>query len=260
MLSYSKRSELCSNPTAKKLLALMDSKKTNLALSLDVCGQKDLLQLAEIVGPEICVLKTHIDILNDFEPSLITKLTALAKKHNFILFEDRKFADIGNTVKLQYAQGIYKIAQWATITNAHVVPGPGVIQGLKEVGLPLGNALLLLAEMSSKDHLFSAEYQQAAVKMALEHKDFVIGFITQHRLLEDPRFIHFTPGVHLAHPGDNLGQQYTSPKQAIVDKGVDVIIVGRGIYEHSDPQLAARSYREAGWEAYLERTANHTLL
>lgn len=238
----------------------MERKKTNLALSLDVCHQAELLQLAEAVGPEICVLKTHIDILNDFEPSVTDKLKVLAEKHQFILFEDRKFADIGHTVKLQYAQGIYKIADWAAITNAHVLPGPGIIQGLKEVGLPLGNALLLIAEMSSKNHLLAADYQQAALKMALEHKDFVIGFVAQHRLSEDPEFIYFTPGIHLATSKDNLGQQYTTPKQAIIDKKVDVIIVGRGIYEHTDPQKAARSYREAGWDAYQARTVNHTLL
>jgi orotidine 5'-phosphate decarboxylase subfamily 1 len=250
MLRYEQRLRLCCNPTAIKLLKIMAEKETNLAVSLDLVKKKDLLALADSVGEEICILKTHIDILEDFDRNTIEELTRLADKHRFIIFEDRKFADIGHTVKLQYEKGIFQIARWASITNAHPIVGPSIIDGLKEVGLPLNNALLLLAQMSSQGTLAKGHYTQESVKMALAHKDFVIGFITQRKLSDDPSFINLTPGVQLASKKDALGQQYITPWEAIYENESDIIIVGRGIYNAHDPKAAAKIYREQGWQAY----------
>lgn len=253
MQTYAERAELCQNPTAIHLLKLMDRKKTNLCIAADVVMKEELLKIARELGPEICVLKTHIDIIADFNADLIIELQRLAEQHDFLLFEDRKFADIGNTVKYQYQDGIYNIADWAHITNAHSVPGPGIIQGLKEVGMSKGRGLLLLAEMSSKGTLAKGAYTEETLKMAMENKDFVIGFITMRQLLDDPCFINFTPGVQLAVGSDNLGQQYNTPEKVIKEQKSDIIIVGRGIYGADDPVTEAKKYREAGWQAYLQR-------
>jgi orotidine 5'-phosphate decarboxylase subfamily 1 len=253
MLSYRQRMKFCTNPTALKLLGLIEEKKSNLAAAVDVIHKKELLYLADMLGPEICVLKTHIDILEDFDYDTVQQLTTLAKTHNFIIFEDRKFADIGNTVQLQYRKGIYRIAEWATITNAHTLPGPDVITGLKDVGLPLGNGLLLLAEMSSKGALMNDEYIRQTLRMANDHKDFVIGFITQKKLIDDPTFINMTPGVQTAGQEDGYGQQYVTPWKAIYEHQSDIIIVGRGIYCSSHPLQTAKLYREQGWEAYQQK-------
>jgi orotidine 5'-phosphate decarboxylase subfamily 1 len=201
------------------------------------------------------VLKTHIDIVADFDHELIAQLTKLAKQHNFLIFEDRKFADIGNTVKEQYGGGIYHIASWSDITNAHTVPGPGIINGLKEVGLPLGRALLLLAEMSSKGTLASGEYTKKSVEMAKQHPEFVIGFIAIKKVDSDPSFITLTPGVQLSVGGDTLGQQYLTPEEVICKNQSDVIIVGRDIITAQDPSAAAKKYRTAGWQAYQKLIA-----
>ncbi|VVC74761.1 Orotidine 5'-phosphate decarboxylase [Aquicella siphonis] len=251
--SYTERAHYCLSPLAKNLFHLMAEKETNLALSADVTSAQKLLDLAELLAPEICVLKTHIDIIEDFTPALTQQLRKLALKHRFMLFEDRKFADIGNTVKHQYNGGIYHIADWADLVNAHSLPGPGIISGLAEVGRKKNRGLILLAEMSSAGHLMGPEYMQNTLKMAEQFSDFVIGFITQHALSRDPHWINITPGVKIGSGSDTLGQQYVTPEKAILENGSDIIIVGRGIIQANDPLTEARKYRQSGWDCYLKR-------
>ncbi|XP_051786971.1 uridine 5'-monophosphate synthase [Erpetoichthys calabaricus] len=253
-LSYGARAELVDiHPVAAKLLRIMEKKKTNLCLSADVTSSKELLHLADTLGPHICILKTHIDILHDFQSIVTSELNALADKHEFLIFEDRKFADIGNTVKHQYEEGLYRISSWSHIVNAHVVPGPGVVKGLREVGLPLNRGCLLIAEMSSQGSLAVGDYSKAAVKMAEEYSNFVFGFISVSKMTNNPKFLHMTPGVQMQLSGDNLGQQYLTPEEVIDKKRSDIIIVGRGILTAPGRLEAAQAYKTAGWEAYLKR-------
>ncbi|XP_072118037.1 uridine 5'-monophosphate synthase [Mobula birostris] len=257
-ISYGARAQLPEiHPITAQLFNIMEKKQTNLCLAADVTNSKELLQLADSVGNEICILKTHVDILNDFNEEAFKELRAIANMHEFLIFEDRKFADIGNTVKHQYEGGVYKIAQWSDFVNAHVVPGPGVIKGLKEVGIPLKRGCLLIAEMSSEGSLATGNYTKAAVKLAEEHADFVIGFISSSNISSRSEFIHMTPGVQMQIGADDLGQQYLSPEEVINKRGSDVIIVGRGILSAKDRVEAARMYKKAGWEAYLNRLIVH---
>lgn len=253
-LSYADRAKLPTvHPVASKLLKIMVQKQSNLCVSADVTSSEELLQVADSLGPSVCMLKTHVDILKDYTPAFSQKLQALAEKHNFLIFEDRKFADIGNTVKHQYEGGLYQISSWSHIVNAHAVPGPGVVKGLSSVGRPLGRGCLLIAQMSSQGSLATGEYTAAVVNMAEEHSDFVMGFICGSRISKKPEFIHMTPGVQMKAGGDVLGQQYTTPEEVLCNRGSDVIIVGRGILEAPDRLEAAESYRKSGWEAYMKR-------
>ncbi|XP_028993527.1 uridine 5'-monophosphate synthase [Betta splendens] len=253
-LSYADRAKLPNvHPLASKLLKIMEEKESNLCVSADVTSGDELLQLADSLGPKVCMLKTHVDILEDYTAAVGRDLQALAEKHNFLIFEDRKFADIGNTVKHQYEGGLYRISSWSHIVNAHAVPGPGVLKGLGAVGKPLGHGCLLIAQMSSQGSLATGEYTKAVLNMAEQHSDFVIGFICGSKIAKRPEFIHMTPGVQLQAGGDALGQQYTTPEDVIQIKGSDVIIVGRGVLEAPDRLKAAELYRQSGWDAYRKR-------
>jgi len=252
-LTYEQRAEVTINPIAKRIFNIMHSKQTNLVFSVDSSTTTEVLRLANLVGPHICVLKTHVDIITDFTMEFVKSLVELSKKHNFVIFEDRKFADIGSTVVKQYSEGVYHIKDWAELTNAHSVPGNGVIKGLREAAQGLPRAALLIAQMSCKGSLTNESYVKSSLEIAVEFNDFVIGFICTSKLTDDPKFIHMTPGVNLSISGDSLGQQYLSPEEVIKNRKCDAIIVGRGIYSAEKPEEVAVQYKEAAFKAYLER-------
>lgn len=243
------RIQIARHPMTKQLLSLMLAKKTNLVLSCDVTRCETVLDFAKQLGDHIAILKTHVDMLDDFHPDFTSELQAIAASKQFLIFEDRKFADIGSTVQAQYHQGIFQISRWADMVNAHALPGDGVIEGLKQQS-KTPPSILLIAEMSSRGHLMHADYQAATLQMAMRHADVVTGFITQHRLSDQPEFLHMAPGISLESTQDGLGQQYKTPEKAILENGIDLIIVGRGIIQHPNPQQITKEYQDRAWNAF----------
>ncbi|XP_036150505.1 uridine 5'-monophosphate synthase-like [Monomorium pharaonis] len=254
-LPYSKRAKLTTNLLAFELFELMESKQTNLCLAADLKETDAILELANIAGPHIAVLKTHVDVVEDFSESFVLRLKELATQHKFLLMEDRKFGDIGNTVSLQYRHGLYKIAEWADLITVHPVSGASVVnalkKGLENITEPRG--IFLVAEMSSKGALTTGDYLKSAVSMAEEASDLVVGLVCQSNLTAQPGLVQLTPGVKLSKSGDSLDQQYNDPR-SIINAGADLAVVGRGITESPHGYLKAiLEYKRQLWNAYEER-------
>jgi len=256
-MSFESRLELTKAPLAKQLFNIMINKQTNLCIAADLTKSEDILNVADVCGPYICILKTHCDIIEDFSENFVQSLQMLSKKHNFLIMEDRKFADIGNTVSLQYTKGIYKISEWAHLVTVHSLPGQGVLQGLKSnLKHPENRGVFLLAEMSTQGNLINDKYKEATIKLAtdLNDSDFVAGIVCQSSdCFSFPGLIQLTPGVKIDEGEDHLGQQYQTPEHIINVKGADVAVVGRGICEAKSIQKAAILYRDRLWAAYSDR-------
>lgn len=256
-----KKSEL-GNPLTQKLSALMKRKKSNLILSIDVETSSEFFRIIEKTGDKIAVLKTHVDILKDFSGGFIIKLKLVAETYGFMIFEDRKFADIGNTVKMQYQGGLYNIADWAEFITVHLIAGESILNGLFD-GLE-NRSSFLLAKMSSKDNLISENYTRKVIEIGTRNKHVVSGFIGHGKNEEEiaklrrkipAGFLLLMPGVQLDNKSDKLGQTYITPDSA-VRGGADAIIVGRGITHNDDPSAAADRYREIAWNTFEKRNEN----
>ncbi|MPT32264.1 MAG: orotate phosphoribosyltransferase [Chryseobacterium sp.] len=241
-LSYEQKLEVAEHSFAKKILKIAIEKRSNLIASADFITTKELLDFADIVGPHIVALKTHIDILNDFDADeTILPLKNLATKHNFLLMEDRKFADIGNTQDLQFSYGTYKISNWADLVTSHVIGGSKSLDCFVNVGV------VAILGMSSQGTLTDSHYREEAMKVIENHPN-IIGCVAQNQISDN--LLLFTPGVNLGTTGDDKGQQYNSPEYVIKNYNTDFIIVGRGIYKADEPEQEAVRYKNEGWKAY----------
>lgn len=133
---FAERAEAAVHPLTAYLYRLMVAKSSNLCLSADVSTARELLLLADRVGPSIVVLKTHYDLVAgwDYNPQTGTgaQLAALARKHGFLLFEDRKFADIGKTLQQQYTAGTARIIDWAHIVTVNMDAGLPAVAALAD--------------------------------------------------------------------------------------------------------------------------------
>ncbi|KAI1495309.1 Orotidine 5'-phosphate decarboxylase [Biscogniauxia mediterranea] len=211
--SFADRAKNVTHPLSNYLLRLMELKKSNLCLSADVPTARELLSVADNIGPSIVVLKTHYDMVAgwDFHPQTGTgaKLQALGRKHGFLIFEDRKFGDIGSTVQKQYTAGTARVIDWAHIVNINMVPGKAGVTALAEaakrwrsrvnyevktsvsVGTPVSNAYDENEAEEEADHLAPMEPPLSSYYEPNGRKGSIVSITTLTQSFEpvdSPRF------------------------------------------------------------------------
>ncbi len=257
------RWDSCDNPLSRRYMEVVCRKQSLVVLAADLNTMSGLNNLIDQVGPNIAALKTHVDLIDDWSAESWAAFCEKATAHDLLIFEDRKFADIGPISRGQMA-GVYDIRSWANIVTAHGISGPDIVDGLcagwGDVGREGG--VLLLAQMSSRGNLLGLPgYTDEMVSAGISNQG-VFGFIgngsrpaelTILRGKVGNRKLIWTPGVNLAVGDGEMGQRYGDPREAI-QAGSDGIIVGSGIYKSDDPRGVAAKYAEISWLALTERS------
>ena len=207
------------NPIVIKLLDVIQSKRTNLILALDLTNSRAILSQLRLVGPHICAVKIHYDIIEDFSEEFINELNSIKHEFNLLVIEDRKLADIPYIALKQ----LVSVRKFADIVTVHGLCGPTLIRELNKTQL----GILLVHQLSVADNLIDTHYSNKVSDLAQNFSN-VIGFVSQGRVLEN--YLTFTPGINLNQTTDNQGQCYKSIGQT----DSDIFIVGRSIYESAD--------------------------
>ena len=246
---------------ARKYMEVAARKQSLVCLAADRNTMSGLFDLIRDVGPYIAALKTHVDLVDDWTPGAWSEFCKEAEKADLLIFEDRKFADIGKISRSQMA-GIYDIRSWADLVTSHLISGPDVVDGLQAGWGDVGRigGVLLLAQMSSRGNLLNPDYTDQVVIKGREHSG-VFGFIGNGSRPEElsdlrkrvgPEKMIWTPGVNLSTGDGEMGQRYGDPREAVL-AGSDCIIVGSGIHRSENPENSARDYAAASWNALIER-------
>jgi uridine monophosphate synthetase len=224
---------------AQKIWDIVVSKKSNVIVALDMPYFNEMYELASKLGPKICGIKIHSDITMDLTVANLISLRKLADDMNFIIIEDRKFADIGNVVVKQCDAIL--APQHADLITVHGIFG---IKPVRAILSTHNIGVLLIAEVSGNGNIIDQTYTENVTEIAeqLRYEGTpIVGFICQSRLLNDDGYLCFTPGVNNNVDSDTNGQKYRNSK----DINTDIVIVGRGITNSPDPLAAVDSYNRS---------------
>ena len=246
---------------SRRYMQTAAEKQTLICFAADLQTVDAVRKTVESIGPYIACLKLHVDIVEDWTPEGWVDVCDLAKELDVLIWEDRKFADIGR-VSRQQMGGVVDIRSWAVIVTAHLISGPDIVDGLAAGWSDVGRfgGVLLLAQMSSRGNLLDQDYTDSVVRLGNENKN-VFGFIGNgSRPVELEKLrqkvgngkMIWTPGVNLNVGDGEMGQRYGDPRDAVL-AGSDCIIVGSGIHRADDVAKAAADYAKASWDALSER-------
>ena len=236
-----------------KLKEIIKQKKSNIVVALDFSSPLEVLEMAQKIGPYVCGIKLHLDIIDFSEEEdelssaeFINRICKIKKEHNFIVIDDRKYADIASISTRQFRisqRG--REGEFVDLVTMHPIVGESLIDAFQK-NFDVG--ILLVYSMSCANNLINDNnHYEYRVEHMSKHYSKVSGFISQKKVREEG-LLTFTPGISILEKGeartDGMGQQYRDPAEV----ETDVYIIGRGITGYADdPILETQRYMEYCW-------------
>ena len=201
--------------------------KGKICIALDFREKDKILEFIKLLSNEVSIFKIHCDIIDNFDDDFINMLIKLKNKHNFLIWEDRKFSDIGYIVNYQVNYGVHKISQWADIITCHSTCGSKSIPEIKNI------IIFLVIELSCVGNLCDSNYIEKSVEIA-NNNDNILGVVCQHNPLHlNTNILKIVPGISTkSNLKDNFNQKYNNVSNR---QFADIFVVGRAITNSKIP-------------------------
>lgn len=188
----------------------------NLCVAADMNDKNKIINLIDDIGSSIAVLKLHYDTIIDFNDDFINLLLNLKKKYNFLIWEDRKFADIGSIVDKQIKNDHF--SKWVDIFSIHKTVSPSICDENNQFKYifinDMSNGHDMCPNIGLKEYYFSSPNIVGAVTQSNEENINIV-----------------TPGISLTCDNDKFDQKYTKISD---HKNCLLFVIGRAIYNSDD--------------------------
>ncbi len=216
-------------------------------VALDVSTAEEAVRLAERVEPHVAGFKVGLELLTGPGPGVVGAVGELGKP----VFCDAKLHDIPATVGRAAHQLGRMGARWVTV---HASGGRSMLAAARD-GLADGSdgtagilAVTVLTSLDAADlaavGVNGSPGRQVARLARLAAEAEVEGVVCSMRELGDvrqvaPDLIRVTPGIRPTGSGADDQARIATPEEAI-DRGADLLVIGRPITKAPDPAEAAQ--------------------
>lgn len=234
------------NNENNNLAYVINHKKSNLCVSLDTKTVEEMLDVAKIVAPHVCMVKIHTDMWNisDKLAYHLSELKKLSQEYNFLIMDDAKIADVGHISCQKIDNSI------GDLITIHSFSLTTEIMNSQKCNL------IVIESMS---HTL-AQNTINKINHPIKYDDYqnkIAGFVTQDavRFSNNTKtnlhnFITMAPGVKLY--SDKIGDQNYMTLEEANARHIDVIIVGRDICQQPLKLIEEKTieYKEKYWNLF----------
>lgn len=222
------------NSFKNKLTKIIKTKETSLCLSLDIFDNwTKAMELLDELGPYICMVKTHEDLTEGFQSSVVSDL---AKKHNFLIMEDRKLVDVPKI-------SIKKLEEIETWAHCVTVMINNYSDIKNHYANPNNIELIGVCEMNTQNSLPLVNTSEP-----LPENLFTIVSQSSYKKRDD--LLKLTPGVVESTEDVKGNNRYRTIEQAMFFDKNEIVIIGSNILNDPCPLEKTKKCAQLSWYYY----------